>query len=187
MFSIDRLKSDKYLNVHIGYLLPSLSENKLGKLTDSININSFIEKLCKVNYERIKYLPLVDISIYKTTDLGLGYINYISIRNLKEMMFLNKIEENIAIDLKYQHGNIFGYIDTKNIDINVLLTDELYLIVKEKTKEICYIKIGKPCNPNRLYYEKDLDNKRGTLKQLSFLEGFNAIYFKDSMLSNLTF
>lgn len=178
MFSIDQLLKDKELRTLLSWLIPS-DFKKLGCFVSTRSIEDLYEKLTKANYEFIKYLPISGLSIYKTFDLGYGYCDYFSLTRFKELMERRNINKNLEINLSYEHGNIFTTIYSSKIDVDLLLTDEVYILVKEETKEIWNIKIGKPTNPNRLYFRNDLDNISGTIERVATIQGINCVKIEE--------
>ncbi len=178
MFTSDELKDDKHFINVAAYMLHS-DLYKVGRFVDIHTINDFIDKLTKANLEEVKYLPKSKLHVYRTSDLGFGYSSYISPARLHELIELGKVPKDIPIDLVYQHGNVFIYIDLENIDDKLLLTDDIYFIIKKETKDIWNMNIGKMTNPNYLYYRSNLDGKRTTLEKLKVLEHFNRINIRE--------
>lgn len=175
MFDLESLKKDNDLPrlcVHV----VNLEHSGLSGYVDVHSVDMLIEKLAVAKYERLKYLPIRKLTIFRTCDIGLGYMDYMSIHQLREFMALGKIDKNVPIHLEYKHGNIFCTIYTEDIDPLVLLTDETYLMVDETTNLIHSIKIGKPCNPNLLYFEKQLDKVVTTIDKLVTLPHINSVW-----------
>jgi len=144
-------------------------------------MTSLLEKISKASYEKVKYLPNRRINIYRTEDIGYGYCNYFSVYRFREMIALGKIKQDVPVRLEYKYGNIFAYISDQDLDVRCLLTNETYLFVHEETNEIWNTIIGKPTNPNRLYYRSDLDGIVSTIDKLATIEGLNAIYIEEKI------
>lgn len=180
MFNLDLLLQDTELRRSLIYLLAN-DFRKLGCFAEERSITSLLEKISKASYEKVKYLPNRHISIYRTENIGYGYCNYYSIYRFREMIALGKIKKDIPIRLEYKHGNIFAYVNDQDLDIRCLLTNETYLFIHEETNEIWNTIIGKPTNPNRLYYRSDLDGIVSTIDRLATLEGLNAVYVEEKI------
>ena len=177
MFDLKTLQQDTFLKNICSRMLTS-DYSKLGHYTDIHSIDSLFEKLVSAKFERVKFLPISKLTIYKTSDIGLGFINNISVRGFQELIALGKIDKNIPINLKYKFGNIFNIVYDRDLDINVLLTDETYIIVNEQTKLIHSIKIGKPCNPNLLYYMSKLNKVVTIINKLVNIPNMNSIWIE---------
>lgn len=184
MFNLDILHQDKELIQFCrGIIVSEFSE--LGRFIDIKTIDCLFNKLVSANYEKIKYLPIRGVSIYRTSDIGLGYNNYMSIRHLQEFIALGKINKDIPVYLDYKLGNTCSYIKSSEFNKDVLITDETYIYVKEDNNEIWDIKIGKPTNPNKLYYREDINNIKTVIDKIVSIENLNSIYveeMRDSLL-----
>lgn len=179
MFNIENLYNDKFLSRYCSYMLTS-EYNELGRFINIPTLDILYNKLVKANYERIKQLPISKLTIYKTTDIGLGYINNISVKDIKKLVLLGKIDKNTKIYLHYKYGNVFSYINSEDIDKNILITDNTYLLVKEETMEIYLIKIGKLTNPNNLYYRRDLNDIVIKISELNTIPDINSIWIENN-------
>ena len=174
MFDLESLNKDNDLKRMCLSIL-STDYGVLGRYIDIWNVDSLFEKLASARYERLKYLPIRKLTIFRTCDIGLGYMDYMSVRNFQELIALGKIDKNVPVRLEYKHGNIFSIVLDKDIDIKVLLTDETYLMVDEQTNVIHSIKIGKPTNPNMLYYMNELNNVVSTIDKVATIPNLNSI------------
>lgn len=172
------LKNDKHLINLVSYMLHS-DKYKVGRFIDIHTFDEFIDKLLKANIEEVKYLPKRDLYMYRTSDLGFGYSSYISPNKLNEFIELGKVSKDIPIESKYKWGNVFHYINIEDIDDKLLLTDDIYFLIKKETKEIWDINIGKFTNPNFLYFRSDIEDKITTLDKLKILEYFNRINIRE--------
>lgn len=177
MFNKKNLKEDKVL-IRILSNFISFDYSVIGKFIDIDSVDSLIDRLVKADYERMKYLPISKLTIYKSLNIGIGYQNYISVRFLFSLIEQGLIDKDIKIELIYIHGNIYAYIKSTDLNIEVLKTDEVYLMVDELTNEIHSIKIGKYTNPNLLYYRKEFDGIVSTLQKVSTIPNFNSIHIK---------
>lgn len=177
MFDLESLKADKDL---ARLCLPLIAKDYggLSGFVDVWTVDGLLEKLAAARYERLKYLPISKLTIYRTCDIGLGYMDYVSIRQFQEWIALGKVDKDIPVHLEYKHGNIFAIVDLLQLDPTVMLTDETYLLVNEETKAIHYIKIGKPCNPNRLYDAKALHLAVSTIDRIATIPGMNSLYIE---------
>lgn len=124
-------------------------------------------------------MPNSRLSIYKTRDIGLGYTNYMPVNRFRELIALNKIRSDVDVHLTYQHGNVSSYVKSVDIDKQALLTDEVYIVVKEETNEIYMMSIGKISAPNKLYYQEDLEGLKGPIDKIGTFEGIKAIYIDE--------
>lgn len=174
MFDLESLKKDSDL-ARLCLNVLSSDYSKLGRYIDIWSVDSLLEKLAAAKYERLKYLPISKLTIFRTSDIGFGYMDYMSVRNFQELIALGQIDKNVPVHLEYKHGNIFSIVHDKHFDLKVLLTDDTYLMVNEANNEIHSIKIGKPCNPNVLYYQKQLDGVVGTIDNIATIPGLNNI------------
>ena len=183
MFDKDILENDKHLINLIAYKL-SHTQYQIGRFIDIHTVKQFIDKLLKANFEEVKYLPKSQLHMYRTSDLGFGYSNYISPARLHELIELGKVPKDISIHFKYKHGNIFTTINKEDIDINLLLTDDIYFLIKKDTSQIWNMYIGKPTNPNYLYYKSDLDKAVSTLYMAKTVEGFNRVEIYEKLIAD---
>lgn len=174
MFDLESLKKDNDL-ARICLSVISADYGVLGRYLDIWSVDSLLEKLAAAQYERLKYLPISKLTIFRTSDIGFGYMDYMSLRNFQELIALGQIDKQVPIHLEYKHGNIFSIVHDKDINLKVLLTDETYLMVNEETNMIHSIKIGKPCNPNILYYNKELDGVVSTIDKVATIPNLNNI------------
>lgn len=153
----------------------------IGRYINQPTVNDLVDSLCKAKYLEVKKLPKRKITIYVTHDLGYGYMNHMSIRFLRECVALNKLNEDVPLTCKYMGGNIFTYLKTSVFDKEILKTDETYVFVNDATQEIYNIKIGKPTNPNTLYFYSELADRVFTLEQTKRIEGINAVWVEEDV------
>jgi len=187
MFKLEDLQNNKELIQFCSSLIQRKHE-KLGRFIDITSVDMLFDRLTKAHFERLKFLPVSKLAIYRTSDIGFGYINHMSIKTLQELIALKLVDKNIPIYLRYRYGNIFSSIRSDHIDIKVLLTEDSYLLIKEEENNAIYdIKIGKLCNPNLLYYRDDLDNTVTTIDKLITIKNINSIWvdeiIEDSFIS----
>jgi hypothetical protein len=181
MFTSDILENDKHLKNIVAYMLYS-PQYKVGRFTDIHTIKQFINKLLEANLEEVKYLPKSKLHVYRTSDLGFGYSSYLSPARMHELIELGKIDKDITLELEYKYGNVFVNLDIESIDDKLLLTDDVYLLINKETKHVWNIIIGKPTNPNFLYYRSNLDGKKATLERLKLLENFNRVNITEKIV-----
>lgn len=176
MFDLESLKKDDGLRRMCLSVVTS-DYSVLGRYTDIPSVDCLLEKLANARFERLKYLPIRKLTIFRTCDIGLGYMDYMSIQNFQELIALGKVDKNVPVRLEYRisYGNVCSIVLDKDIDLRVLLTDETYLIVDEQTNTIHSIKIGKYTNPNVLYYMKELDNVVSTIDKVATIPRLNSI------------
>lgn len=174
MFTKEQLKNDKHFISLVSYKLFN-NNYKIGRFIDIHTIDQFIDKLLLANLEEVKYLPKSKLHIFRTSDLGFGYSSYLSPLKLQEYINLNKVKKDIPIEFIYQHGNVFTYIDKNDIDMKLLLTDDIYFFINKETNEIWNIIIGKPTNPNFLYFKSELSGFKTTLDKALTVQYFNRL------------
>lgn len=186
MFDLASLKADKDLT---RLCLPLLSKDYggLSGFVDVSSVDGLLEKLTTARYERLKYLPISKLTIFRTCDIGLGYMDYMSLRHFQELIALGKVDKNIPVHLEYKHGNIFCIVYLEDLDPFVMLTDETYLLVNEVTNVIHYIKIGKPCNPNILYDAKLLHGAVSTIEKVATIPHLNSLYIEPKKKNDFLF
>lgn len=183
MFTKEELEKDtNTLNIFSRML--THNNYKVGRLIDIYTLSSLIEKITKANFEEVKYLPKSGLHLIKTSDLGFGYSSYISPSRLHELIELGKVSKDIPIYFVYQYGNVFTYIDIDDIDPTILISDDVYFIVKMETKKIYYITIGKPTLPNILYYKDKYDGFKCTLDKARTIPNFNRIDIREKIIDN---
>lgn len=178
MFDLGTLREDEALQRHLTHLLPT-ELRSIGCYVGIGSTEELLQRLCRARYEALKRLPLSGLTIYRTSDIAPGYINYLSLQAFNELIALRKVQKDTPITLRFQHGNVFAYVSSKDIDRKVLLTDETYLFAKETTRQIWLVKNGKPTNPNRLYGRYEYDEITTTAERLSTVPGFNALYIRE--------
>lgn len=183
MFTKENLEKDSQFIAVFSRML-TYDPYMVGRLVDTHTLSTVIERMCKANFEEIKHLPKKDLHIIRTSDLGFGYSSYISPARLHELIELGKVPKDIPIEFKYEHGNVFTYIDSKDIDMSLLLTDDIYLVVHKPTNQIWFSVIGRPTNPNFLYYKSDLSGFKTTLDKAKTVQNFNRINIYENITSN---
>lgn len=181
--NIDTLREDKFVSKLIETLLPN-QFSSIGNFIEIYTKEDLLQKLVSANYEFMKYLPYSGLLIYRTFDIGIGYNKVISPTHLRELISLNKIDKSTYIYLECRFGNIYTSIKANDINIKLLLTDETYIIVHKDTREVYLLKIGKPTNPNMLFYKEHLGGVKTNLDKISGLKGFNSVCIaqKESVL-----
>ncbi len=183
MFTKEDLEKDKHIANVFSRMLTHNHYN-VGRLVDTHTLPSLIEKISKAQFEDVKFLPKSGLHLIRTSDLGFGHSSYLSPARLHELMELGKIPKDIPIEFVYQYGNVFTYIDVNDIDSNLLLSDDVYFVVKKETKEIYYAVIGRPTSPNLLYYKSDLGGFRSTLDKAKTIPNFNRIDLKEKTIAD---
>lgn len=163
LIDISNLRKDEYIHKHINNILPRLLIIK--------SLDTFIDKLSTARFIHMKQLANNNLSLYKTNEIDIGYTNKLTIEELHTLISTNKVNKDIPIYLKYQHGNVFSYILLKDIDQKLLLREDIYIITHEVTKELYLLSIGKFGNPNRLYYNSDLNDIVTTFDKVKTLDG----------------
>lgn len=174
MFTKEELENDKHFTNVFSRILTH-DHYKVGRLVDTYTLPTLIERITKAHFEEVKYLPKSDLHVIRTNDLGFGYCSYISPAKLHEFFELGKVSKDIPIEFKYEHGNVFTYIDSKDIDMNLLLTDDIYFVIKKATNQIWMAVIGRPTSPNILYYKSDLSGFKTTLDKAKTVQNFNRL------------
>lgn len=183
MFTKEQLERDSHIKNIFSRMLTH-DHYKVGRLVDTFTVNSIIDKMSKANFEVVKFLPKSQLHLIKTSDLGFGYSSYLSPARLHELMELEKIRKDLPIDFVYQFGNVFTYINLDEIDPQLLLTDEVYFVVKMETKEIYYAVIGRPTSPNILYYKSDYSGFKATLNSARTVENFNRVDIREKTIAD---
>jgi hypothetical protein len=178
MFTIDQLQQDKDLKRFVPWIIKS-DFKKLGCFVGVDGISTLYERISKATLTKVKHLPKSNIGIYVTHDIGVGYCDCYSLFRFRELISLNKIPKEIPVYLDYCYGNVQSYVKSTDLNIDSLLTDEVYIFIKEDTKEIWDIRIGKPTAPNRLYYQNELNNITGTIDKIATIPGINMIRIKE--------
>jgi len=172
--NIDILRKDNFALAVFMSLLPS-DFSSLGRYVDIKSIDDLLARLSSASYEFMRYLPLHNLLIYRTSDIGIGYSKSTLPSRFKELMSINRVSQDTKIHLNYKYGNIYTSIDSRDIDLKLLLTDETYIIVYKDTNEIYAASIGKFTNPNRLFFKQHLDKVVTNFHKASTLLGFNRI------------
>lgn len=183
MFTTEELENDNYF-INFAFKILTQDPYKVGRFVDIYSHSILIEKICKAHFEEVKYLSKHNLYLIRTNDLGLGYSSYLSPIRLHELIELGKVDKDIPIEFKYQHGNIFIYINIKDIDSKLLLINEIYFVVNKSTNKICYIVIGRPTRPNFLYYRSDLNGFKSTLDKVRTIQNFNRIDIYENIKNN---
>lgn len=148
----------------------------LGRFTNQPSLEGLIDNLGQARYLEVKKLPKRQQTIYVTHDLGTGYMNYFSIRFLYEQISLGLIPKDIQIHCEYAAGNVFCRLKDKDFNTQVLKTDEVYVFVDDATGQLTDIKIGKPTNPNYLYFQDEYDGVILLPEQCKKIEGIRAVW-----------
>lgn len=180
-------KEDLEKNKHVANVFSRMLTHeyyKVGRLVDTFTISTLIDKISKAHFEVVKFLPKSNLYLIRTNDLGFGYSSYLSPARLHELIELGKVPKDIPIDFVYQYGNVFTYIDMDDIDPAILLSDEIYLVVKMETKQIYYAVIGRPTSPNILYYKSDYSGFRSTLDKARTIPNFNRLDIREKTIAD---
>ena len=183
MFTKEDLEKDKHI-VNVFSRMLTHNHYKVGRLVDTFTIPTLIDKISKAHFEVVKFLPKSNLHLIRTNDLSYCYSSYLSPARLHELMELGKIKKDLQIDFVYQYGNVFTYIDLDDINPELLLTDEIYFVVKMETKEIYYTVIGRPTSPNILYYKSDYSGFRATLDSAKTVPNFNRLDIREKSIAD---
>ena len=183
MFKKEELEKDTHVSNVFSRMLTH-NHYKVGRLIDTHTLPSLIDKISKAHFEEVKFLPKSGLHLIRTSDLGFGYSSYLSPAKLHEFMELGKVPKDIPIDFVYQYGNVFTYVDIDDIDPAILLSDDMYLVVKMETKQIYYAVIGRPTSPNILYYKSDYSGFRSTLDKARTIPNFNRLDVREKTIAD---
>ena len=183
MFTKKEFEKDNHFSNVFSRMLTH-NHYKVGRLVDTHTLPSLIEKICKAHFEEVKFLPKSGLHLIRTSDLGFGYSSYLSPARLHELIELGKVSKDIPIDFVYQYGNVFTYVDIDDIDPAILLSDDMYLVVKMETKQIYYAVIGRPTSPNILYYKSDYSGFRSTLDKARTIPNFNRLDVREKTIAD---
>lgn len=181
MLTPDTFQGDEWLRRHLSWLVSS-PFTKIGKLESWQTTQELADALVKAKYEKVRYLPNAKLSIYRTTDLGYGYVNAMALQRFRELSALLKLEVSTRVYLQHFHGNIQACVKLSDIGLDCLKTDEVYVFYQEEEKKVWGVQLGKPSNPNRLYTHKGLEGKSGTIAQVSLIPGLNRINVIDTSI-----
>jgi len=129
----------------------------LGCYVDDLTNEDLSNKLSSANFTYIKDTPNKLYELYLTTEIGIGYPNHVSKQKLIELLATKKIDEKTIISLDFIYNTIFAYIDLKQINGSIFLTNETYLIVEKSTRKVMDINIGEYIPFNILLGRGDLD------------------------------
>lgn len=183
MFTKEDLEKDKHISNVFSRMLTH-NHYKVGRFVDIFTLPTLIDKISKAHFEVVKFLPKSGLHLIRTNDLGYGYSSYLSPARLHELMELGKIKKDLQIDFVYQFGNVFTYIELDDINPDLLLTDEVYFVVKMETKEIYYAVIGRPTSPNLLYYKSDYSGFKAILDSAKTVPNFNRLDIREKTISD---
>lgn len=146
-----------------------------GRFLGIPDVQVLYEKMAEAHWEKVKHLPHSGLSIYRTSDLGEGLVSQYSLDRFRELVALQKAPEGISVSLTQFHGNVRASVRFEDLSVSSLVTDEVYLFYMASRSEVYGLSIGKPSNPNRLFYRFELWGKRGTLSQISQIPGLSRI------------
>lgn len=183
MFDKKLLENDKHVTNVFSRML-TVNNYKVGRFIDTYTLPTLLDKLNAAYFEEVKYLPKSGLHLIRTSDLGFGYSSYLSPARLHELIELGKVPKDIPIDFVYQYGNVFTYVDIDDIDPAILLSDDMYLVVKMETKQIYYAVIGRPTSPNILYYKSDYSGFRSTLDKARTIPNFNRLDIREKTIAD---
>lgn len=183
MFDRKQLEEDSFFRSIGGWLLTS-SIRKIGTFLDIHTLSDLIDKLLSATYIFMKHLPKANLDIYLTNDLGFGYQHYLSPNRLNELIQLNQVKSDVKIKMAYRFGNLFTSILKEEVRDELLITNDVYVIVHSDTKEIYGIYIGKPTNPNWMYYKDEIPFAYITMKDIQREPLFNRIEIEESINSS---
>ena len=172
---------DKYIDSLLFYKLKNKSKQDFlaGTYLNIDNLNDLKHKLLNADFFKILELYRTKILLVKSSEIDIGYRDYLPFKDALEYTKLGLIPKDLEIRCIYSHGNIFTYIEEPIINLNnkVTFSNETYLFLEKNTLKIWDIKIGKPCNPNFLYYREDLDNRTFKLESLRYARKINRLNF----------
>lgn len=183
MFTLDQLQQDRDLNRFTPWLIKG-DFRKLGCFVEVDTVSTLYKRISQATLTKVKHLNKNNIGIYLTHDIGIGYCDVYSVYRFRELMSLNKIPTGIPIHLAYKYGNVSAYVNSEDLNTAALLTDETYIFVKEDTREIWNITIGKPVTPNRLYFQLQLDGITSTIDKIATIPNLNAINIKETLTAD---
>lgn len=179
MFKLNPLHGDDWLRSHLGWLVASPT-TKIGKLQNFKTVDELLNALIAASYEKIKHLPRSGLTIYRTSDLGVGYCKTMSLGRVRELVALSKVDQSTRVYLQSFHGNLRAVIKSTDLHPSLLQTDDVYVFYHEPSQKVWNVQIGKPSNPNRLYWHSTmLNGKSGHIHQVATIEGLNRIDFVD--------
>jgi hypothetical protein len=158
------------------------SEPHLGSFISPIDEKDLVDKLNKAEFEEIELEPGLSYRAFKTIDVGLGYKNSLTKQEVLELLSKNSIPNDTKLYLRMFIGNIDSYILLKDIDLDILITDELYYYWYDRIPSSVWLSFNKPCRYNKLSGRTDLDNK---VLPLSSLKKTNRIYKIDVRKTHL--
>lgn len=184
MLDYDALIEDNFLVGQCKLLINEKNINSInyihtdfyGHYLNIATVEDLLKRLSAASYEKVKNLPISKLSMYKTSDIGIGRRLHLSIRHIKELIELNKVKEDINIYLKYTGNNIIAYVVKGSIDEKLLLTNDTYVIVNDHCKTVYSIRVGQPANVNKLYFNKELGGKAVDVETALAIDGLNSVY-----------
>lgn len=155
---------------------------KVGRYMDIPSTDLLLDKLLHATLEYVKPLPHSKSSLYRTSDIGIGYTCALSVPSLLDLVSLGKLSRDVKIHLLYsEYGNINAHIDITDIDISMLLSDVTYIYVNDSDRSIRNMAIGKPTNPNWLYYKELLHKTVIPISKAKSMPRLNRVQIYDSI------
>ncbi len=176
MFTEEKLRQDSVFISAITRLChDEFSSGIVGKYKEKTTPDEAIKRVANGKYSLVKYLPKSGYTLYKTSDIGVGYMSDVSTGELLRLQTSGLIDPSELIVFKYKHCNIFPQMTLSEDKLKSLETNETYLVIDEKASLVVTVNIGKMFRPNHMYYREDLHMKTGTLQELIRLPGFNRV------------
>jgi len=159
-----KLTKESLNDEFVNKLLYSKLKNKFNLIGTYLNIDNLDDlkyRLLNVNLFKILELPKSNSLLIRSSEIDIGYKDYIPLKDALEYIKLGLLFNNLKVRCIYKYGNIFTYLEESilNLDKKIIFSNDTYIFINKNTLKIWDIIIGKPCNPNFLYFREDLDNK----------------------------
>ncbi len=157
--------TDTYVKKKLQLLLrvPGIT---LGCLEETLTLEELTDRFKKACFLGTHKHISKHIQLYETEDLGLGYVDVLSIKAVKRMLDARLLNPSIPVHVRYMYGNLFFLIDESNLDRRVLQTRTVSLAYHEGLKQVYDIHLGPHVSPNRLYHLQQYDGVITTLEKV---------------------
>ncbi|WP_396190519.1 hypothetical protein [Flavobacterium sp.] len=167
------MSKDDYVKERLLSLLPE-PFIQIGKLLTDMTADQLFQKFKQIDFSVIDKTG--DYRSIITEDIGIGVVRSFSRFKLQHMVSMRQLSGDTPVHVRYEHGNLFFYVDINDIDVKLTISNKVTCIVRDSDSVLYDIVIGDRVYPNRLFYQSRYHGLKTTLEKVLKNETVNCVH-----------
>lgn len=113
--------------------------------------------------------------VYHSRELGVANVTRVGLQGLQKALVQGQLDPQLLVRLHYRHGNLWCYLFAEELPAPLLVSQDVYLLVHQKTHQLVGTHIGEFNWHHQLYDYLPLHGKQIPLGKWVASKRFNSI------------